>query len=79
MWPSYVKQQQQQHLFACTRVHTRTHTHTHTHHYSHAHAYIITNTYLSNVDLEAFINNDTHTYTYSILATDTHLYQPVYR
>jgi len=31
MWPSNVKQQQQQHLFACTRVHTRTHTHTYTH------------------------------------------------
>ena len=41
-----------------------THMHAHTHHHSHAHAFIhiITNTYLSNVDFEELINNDTHTY-----------------
>ena len=31
MWPSHVKQkqQQQQHLFTCNRVHTRAHVYTH--------------------------------------------------
>jgi len=41
--------------------HPCTHTHTHMHHHSHAHAYVITNTYLSNVDLEVLINNDMYT------------------
>ena len=58
-----------------------THMHAHTHHHSHAHAFIhvITNTYLSNVDFEELINNDTHTYTYSRLGTDTDLYHHVFR
>ena len=43
-------------------VHTHASTHIYTHHYSHAHAYIIINTYLSNVELEVLINNDTPTH-----------------